>query len=113
MGSIPNQFPISLRAWPSAQETKSSALPSLISRINFERGNFRNISEESLREEIRLAEAGANGGEDNGSTQDEDGEEEPDRVKEVMEARDEILRQIEYVSSNNCMTVEDAGINYS
>ncbi|RDW66787.1 hypothetical protein BP5796_09536 [Coleophoma crateriformis] len=93
MGSIPDQFPISLRAWPS-EENSVNALPSLISRINFERGDFRNVSEESLREEIRQIEAGTGANaEDDGSSDEE--EEQPDRLKELMTAREEMVMQIE------------------
>ncbi|KAL3418906.1 Mediator of RNA polymerase II transcription subunit 17 [Phlyctema vagabunda] len=93
MGSIPDQFPISLRAWPS-KENNVNALPSLISRINFERGDFRNVSEESLREEIRLLEAGGDTGA-NDSSEDEEEEEQPDRLKVILTAREEMLTRIE------------------
>lgn len=97
MGSIPDQFPISLRAWPS-KEDNANALPSLISRINFERGDFRNVSEESLREEIRQLEAGtrADDANNHASSDDEEEEDQPDRLKELMTAREEMMMQIEY-----------------
>ncbi|KAH6674895.1 subunit 17 of mediator complex-domain-containing protein [Halenospora varia] len=92
MSSIPNEFPISLKSWPASKKDEASALPTRIARINFERGGFKDISEESLRQEIAEAEAN---GEDGPSEEEEEEEEEPDRVKEVMAARDEILGQIE------------------
>jgi mediator of RNA polymerase II transcription subunit 17 len=98
MPNIPDQFPISLRAWPP-QSNNATALSTLISRINAERGSFRNITEESLREEIRKEEAGlsaATGGD--GSEDEEAEDEEPDRMKEVMTAREQMLGQLEYVS---------------
>ena len=47
---------LSLRPWPQP-DTKDS-LPFLISRINEQRGSFRNVTEASLVEEIRALEAG-------------------------------------------------------
>ncbi|KAF4626798.1 hypothetical protein G7Y89_g11358 [Cudoniella acicularis] len=96
MSSIPNEFPISLRSWPSSKANEPSPLPTLIARINLERGGFKDISEESLKQEIAEAEAAASAGEEDGSSDEEDGEEAPDRLKEVMAAREEILSQIEW-----------------
>lgn len=98
MGSIPNDFRISLQSWPSKHNDPNSSLPGLIQRINFERGSFREISEESLQQEIAEEEARKNGDDDNGTSEEEDEEEEkPDRLKELMKARDELIVQIEYV----------------
>jgi len=68
----------------------------MIQRIRDERGGFLNANEESLRREI--AEAGADD-EDDGTSEEEDDEEEekPDRQKELMKAREEMLAQIEFV----------------
>jgi mediator of RNA polymerase II transcription subunit 17 len=94
MGSIPGQFPISLRAWPSKDE-KAVPLSSLISRINNERGSFREITEEDLSEELKKDEAGLDSSKDDDESEVEDVEEEPDRSKELMKARGEILGQLE------------------
>lgn len=96
MGSIPNQFPISLRAWPSSQANGSN-LGNMIRRINLERGGFREISEESLRQEITEAEAevATPAGQDEPSDEDDAEEDKPHRMKELMTARDELLGQIE------------------
>lgn len=91
MGSVSNEFPISLRSWPASGHDPS-ALPTLIQRINFERGGFLNITEESLRPEI--AEEEANGQDDDESSSSDE-EEEPDKLKELMIAREELLREIE------------------
>src|SRR4051812_18835956 len=90
---IPNEFPISLQSWPTKEKDPNTALPELIRRINIERGGFRDLSEDGLRQEITEAEAGA--GEDDSS--DEEEEEKPDRLKELVTARDEMLQQLEYV----------------
>jgi mediator of RNA polymerase II transcription subunit 17 len=99
MGSIPDQFPLSLRAWPPKDDT-TTALASLIKRINAERGTFRNVTEESLKEEIKQSEAGADNKGDDGSEEDEVEEEEPDRLKELTSAREELLGQLEYDSQS-------------
>lgn len=85
---------LALRAWPTKEAT-SESLPSLISRINEQRGGFRNITEQSLEEEIRAQDAGE-------STVDEastkpikhDKKDLKSRREEVIEARDEILKHV-------------------
>lgn len=91
MDSIPADFPISLQSWPSKDKDLNSALPALISRINLERGGFRNLTEESLKQEIAEAEAGE--GEE--SSSDEDEEEKPDRMKELLSAREKMMVDLE------------------
>jgi len=94
MSSIPDQFPISLRAWPS-KDDKAVPLSSLISRINNERGSFREVTEEGLTEELKKDEAGTDSSKEDDESEVEDVEEEPDRLKELMKARGEILGQLE------------------
>jgi mediator of RNA polymerase II transcription subunit 17 len=98
MSSIPPQFPLSVRAWPT-KDDKGSALPTLISRINAERGEFRHLTEADLEDEIAKAEIEPAAAHEHGETEDEEEEEEeeaePDRIKEVMDARNEMLAQIE------------------
>ena len=89
LDSIPNEFPISLQSWPLKEKDPNSALPALIQRINIERGGFRDLSEDGLRQEIAEAEAGE--GED---SSDEE-EEKPDRLKELVAAREEMLQNLE------------------
>jgi hypothetical protein len=93
MGSIPGQFPISLRAWPS-KDDKAVPLSSLIERINNERGSFRDVTEEGLAEELKKDESGPDNSKDDDESEDEDVNEEPDRSKELMKARGEILGQL-------------------
>lgn len=95
MESIPGQFPISLRAWPS-KDDKRVALPSLISRIEKQRGSFRSVTEEALEEELKGGEEQVNisNGYDR-IEEDDDEDEETNRVKEVSTAREEILGQLE------------------
>ncbi|KAG4411407.1 hypothetical protein IFR04_015465, partial [Cadophora malorum] len=100
MDTIPNDFPISLRSWPSANS--HDALPSIIQRINLERGGFQNITEESLREEI-AREALSNG--DNGESSSED-EEEPDKAKELNTAREELIGEIEQAHQASMLALD-------
>ncbi|ESZ89615.1 hypothetical protein SBOR_9999 [Sclerotinia borealis F-4128] len=96
MSSFPNGIPLSLRPAPKST-TGSIPLPILIARINAERGGFRNLSEDSLRQEIAEAELGENDEENESFSEDGETEEEPaDRMKELLTARDEILGQIEH-----------------
>jgi mediator of RNA polymerase II transcription subunit 17 len=94
MGSLPSDFAFSLKARPSSKINAN--LPSLIERINIERGGFQTITEESLRKEI-AEEKLDNENEDELETGDEE-EEEPDRMKELVTSREEILGQIEYTN---------------
>jgi mediator of RNA polymerase II transcription subunit 17, fungi type len=95
MESIPGQFPISLRAWPS-KDDRTVALPSLISRINNQRGSFRGVTEEALEEELKKSEEEVNISNANDKIDEDDEEdEESDRLKEVSTAREEILGQLE------------------
>lgn len=95
MPALPPQFPVSLRSWPSADGDPNGTLPSLIQHINSERGGFLGLDEDKLREEITKVEAGDGAGEDEGASLEE-GEDKPDRMKELLTAREEMLSQIEY-----------------
>jgi len=95
--SLSNGLPLPLRPAPSSGLANS--LPTLIARINAERGGFRNITEESLRQEIVEAEAaGEDVGQNESSSEEDEPEEKPDRQKEVLAARDEILGQAEHAA---------------
>jgi mediator of RNA polymerase II transcription subunit 17 len=97
MPALPTQFPVSLRPWPLSDGDPSNALPSLIQRINSERGGFLGLDEDELREEVAREEAGAGTGEEDDDASPEEGEDRPDRMKELATAREEMLAQIEYL----------------
>lgn len=84
---------LSLRSWPSP-DTKDS-LPLLISRINEQRGSFRYVTEESLIEEVRAAEAGE-GIIDEASAGEtvEAGQDAKSQREQLAAARLEILKQV-------------------
>ncbi|KAL8865416.1 MAG: hypothetical protein Q9198_009333 [Flavoplaca austrocitrina] len=88
-----DQLAIALRAWPSDDKTTES-LPYLIARINDQRGSFRNITEASLEEEIRLAERG----EEIDLLVDEDGvpdsQDNEAKGEELAIAREEMIKRV-------------------
>ena len=84
--------PLSLRALPKVDPNKDS-LPFLISCINNQRGSFRNFTEESLEEEIRLQENGQESLEDDAPA--EDTQDNKSRQEELAEARQEMLTQVQ------------------
>lgn len=93
---MPDDFPISLKSWPLKNQDPASTLPTFYQRIEQQRGGFRNVTEESLRQEIAEEEAAAAAGEDNANS-DGEKEEEPDRLKALMEAKTEMFHHIQYV----------------
>jgi hypothetical protein len=95
MSAAPNPFPISLRSWPSSKNSEATSLSTLFPRINGERGGIQGLTEESLRQEI-LAEQEITKMDEEG-TSEEEGEDEdiPDKLKEVMEAKAELLGLLE------------------
>ncbi|KAL8717758.1 MAG: hypothetical protein Q9225_005027 [Loekoesia sp. 1 TL-2023] len=90
-----DQLSISLRAWPQQDKTKES-LPYLIARINDQKGSFRNVTEASLEEEIRAAEAGEASKVETAEDKEliEDGQDAKMKGDELSKAREEIIKQI-------------------
>ena len=102
---------LSLQAFPPPDKEKES-LKYLIQRVNAQRGAFRNVTEQSLEEEIRNYE--------NGLEDDEHGEVAETTMKdtdtereEVAKVREDILKETAYVllfrifidaSELNCVT---------
>lgn len=83
---------ISLHATPKIDDNKES-LPYLISRINDQRGSFREITEESLAAEVDAIQ------EEQSDPLDEDAAEDTQDVKprheQLAEARDEMFTQVQ------------------
>ncbi|MCJ1464181.1 RNA polymerase II mediator complex subunit [Pseudocyphellaria aurata] len=87
-------FSISLRAWP-AQDASKESLPSLISRINEQRGTFRNISESTLEEEAQVVDTGETSLQDPSNVlSNVDPQDVKTRREEVSAAREEILKEV-------------------
>jgi hypothetical protein len=95
MDSIPNDLPLSLRAWPRKDDSDTT-LSLRISRINLERGSFRNVTEESLEEEIQQSEAGVEAANVSRES-DEEGvkDEDLDKSRDLTTTREEIIGQLE------------------
>lgn len=85
--------PFSLRPWPTGDK-KPKNLSEFITRVNAERGGFRNMTEEKLREEI-AAEKDGQIEVDQSSDGEEEEETDEDKLKNVMAAREEFLRNLE------------------
>ena len=91
--------PVFLKAWP-AEEHDQKSLPFLISRILEQKGGFRNVTEQSLEEEIRTGETASREGDDDVSTFEEEEEvEEKPRKEQIRAAKDEIGRFAMYVAA--------------
>ena len=88
---------LSLRAWPG-ETSKSENIPFLISRINAQRGSFRNITETSLAQEAEAEAADAkfpvNG--DDAQSPVPDSPDEKTLTEDIFKARGEILQAIGY-----------------
>ena len=93
-----DQFSLPLQAWP-AKDTNSESLPYLISRINAQRGSFRNVTEESLQEEIDAIENDQIQPELEDVTVSESGDDTHDAIPQTgdpQHVRGEILKFIAY-----------------
>ncbi|MCJ1281234.1 RNA polymerase II mediator complex subunit [Xylographa opegraphella] len=84
---------VSLRVWPT-RKTEDQSLSFLITRINGQKGSFRNLTEQSLEQDIRAIEAGELQDSDNEQYLDEKLASTKSRKDEVLVGRDEILKQI-------------------
>ncbi len=88
------QLSLSLQAFPTVDKEKES-LKYLISRINQQKGSFRNVTEQSLEEEIRAQEAGKTDTDEQNIIQTvEDVEDVKTKQEEVTKAREDIIKQI-------------------
>ena len=88
------QLSLSLQAFPTVDKEKES-LKYLISRINQQKGSFRNVTEQSLEEEIRAQEAGKTDLDEQDIIQTvEDVEDVKSKQEEVTKAREDIIKQI-------------------
>lgn len=85
---------ISLRTLPRDESEKQS-LAYLIARINAQKGLFRNITEDSVRQEIRETTDGvqlSDEAEDDESSSENESVDGKSRREEVLAARDEVIK---------------------
>ena len=91
---MPDQLSLCLQAFPAVDEKKES-LEYLISRINQQKGSFRNVTEESLEEEIQAQEAGRTDTDDEDVVETvEELEDVKTKQEQVAKAREDIIKQI-------------------
>ena len=91
---MPDQLFLSLQAFPTVDKEKES-LTYLISRINQQKGSFRNVTEQSLEEEIRAEEAGKSDTDNQDVIETvEELEDVKTTQEEVSKAREDIIKQI-------------------
>ena len=91
---MPDQLSLCLQAFPAVDEEKKS-LEYLISRINQQKGSFRNVTEQSLEEEIQALEAGVSDIDDQGIIETvEEVEDVKTKQEETAKAREDMIRQI-------------------
>lgn len=91
---MPDQLSLSLQAFPTVDKDKES-LKYLISRINQQKGSFRNVTEQSLEEEIQAQEAGKIVTDDLAVVETvEEVEDAKTKQEEVIKAREDIIKQI-------------------
>jgi mediator of RNA polymerase II transcription subunit 17 len=99
--------PFSLRPWPTGDK-KPKNLGEFITRINAERGGFRNVTEAELRDEILAKDEGrlesGNGSPEGDSDSDE--EVEVDKSKTIIAAREEFLRNIEFAHQSAMLSLD-------
>lgn len=86
-------FPLPLRPFIQKSAAEPDSLPIRIAQINAQRGSFRNVTEQSLQEEIdaqRALEAAGGEAEEKGEVESE--EVKPtDRLEQLFKSRAEII----------------------
>ncbi|MCJ1243313.1 RNA polymerase II mediator complex subunit [Trapelia coarctata] len=91
-----HELSVPLRAWPTSKPGQDS-LPFLIAHINEQKRSFRNVSEQSLEEEVQALEAGESQADNDEPLLKRLKEEPTDsktRKEEMLAARLEILQQV-------------------
>lgn len=93
MSSTSGSLLIPLRA-PAAKKRQTDALKFQIEQVNAQRGSFRNITEQSLEQEVQLHKD-SDEGDAEGEEDDSDDEERETRLQKVWRTREEMIRQVE------------------
>ncbi|KAI1766802.1 subunit 17 of mediator complex-domain-containing protein [Hypoxylon sp. FL1150] len=104
--TAPNSSPFSLRPWPIGDK-KPKNLGEFIARVNAEKGGFRNVTEEKLREAIAAEEDGrAEIERPSSSSSSEEEETDADKTKNILEARDEVLKNLEVAHQSAMLSLD-------
>lgn len=91
---MPDQLSLSLQAFPTVDKDKES-LKYLISCINQQKGSFRNVTEQSLEEEIDAQNAGKFDANDQDVVDTVEAvEDAKTKQEEITKAREDIIKQI-------------------
>lgn len=90
-----DSFSLPLRSVTKNDSTKNS-LPVRIAQINSQRGSFRNVTEQSLQEEIEAAKARGSVEEEEELNRTGDDDNVPDRQEQLMKSRTEIMEFAAY-----------------
>ena len=89
-----DKLSLSLQAFPAIDKEKES-LKYLISRINQQKGSFRNVTEQSLEAEIEAQNAGRTDTDDQDVVEAVEGvEDAKPRQEEIAKAREDMMKQI-------------------
>ena len=92
--TMTEQLSLSLRPW-STPNIQQENLPFLISRIKEQRGSFRQVTEQSLQEELVVKEPEVAGvGESDDSLPKDGIDDGKSRKEKLLAARDDIFKQI-------------------
>jgi mediator of RNA polymerase II transcription subunit 17 len=83
--------PFSLRAWP-AKNNSAPPLATLVERINTQKGSFRNVTEQSLGEELAAQESGDKVDGESSGTDEGDEIEEKSKKEQLYEAKGELMK---------------------
>ncbi|KAH6648771.1 subunit 17 of mediator complex-domain-containing protein [Truncatella angustata] len=107
MASI-SASPFSLRPWPTGDK-KPKSLGEFITRVNAERGGFRNVTEAELREEVQAKDEGRMDGSNSspdGEADSDDDAADGEKPKTIIEAREEFLRNIEFAHQSAMLSLD-------
>lgn len=102
--------PFSLRPWPTGDK-KPKNLAEFVARVNSEPGGFRSVTEDQLRDDIRIHEATATAGLDHQSSSDDDSDDEDetkddDDTKDALAAREEFFRSCDHAHQSAMLALD-------
>lgn len=106
-----DSFSLPLRPVTNNDSNKNS-LPVRIAQINSQRGSFRNVTEQSLQDEIDAAKARGSLEGDEGPNRAGDEDDVPDRQEHLMKSRTEIMEFAAYAVSYACIFIDSLTLNF-
>jgi len=100
--------PFSLRPWPKGDK-KPKNLAEFVARVNAEPGGFRSVTEDQLRDDIRIQEATAGLDQQSSSSDDSDDEDESkddEDTKDALAAREEFFRSCDHAHQSAMLALD-------